>query len=288
MSKVNEMFGLYTGGAFFPDLQKALTTQVCPYSGSPCYKTRKSDPDTAIGTCSLNFGNVDQPILICPEPLTKGGRVFTDCLQFISQSIAGSDLYLVPEVTTSVGRIDYVLAAFRNSRLIDFVPIELQTLDTTGSIWNDRQALLRQHGYAVDAGAARSSGASLNWKMTAKTILAQLVQKSQLFSKMNKNLVLICQTPLYDYMAANFNFADVHDASLTDVLHFHAYDYLSNGSEMELKLAKMRSASLEAVERIMGAGSSDGEEYRKICEILLSRICEEYRFVPPIGRGIRK
>ncbi len=40
--------------------------------------------------------------------------------------------------------------------------------------------------------------------MTAKTILAQLVQKSQLFSKMNKNLVLICQTPLYDYMAANF------------------------------------------------------------------------------------
>ena len=63
MSKVNEMFGLYTGGAFFPDLQKALTTQMCPYSGSPCYKTRKSDPDTAIGTCSLNFGNVDQPIL---------------------------------------------------------------------------------------------------------------------------------------------------------------------------------------------------------------------------------
>lgn len=67
----------------------------------------------------------------------------------------------------------YVLAAVRDGNPVDFVAIELQTLDTTGSIWNSRQALLLEHGYDVDEGAARSSGASLNWRMTAKTILAQ-------------------------------------------------------------------------------------------------------------------
>lgn len=51
MNKVNEMFGLYTNGAVFPDLHTALREQTCPYmNGAQCYKTRKSDPDTAMPT----------------------------------------------------------------------------------------------------------------------------------------------------------------------------------------------------------------------------------------------
>ena len=284
MSRVNEMFGLYMDGDSFPDLSSVLRDQTCPYSGKPCYKTRKSDPGTAIGTCSLIFDNEKQPILICPEPLTKDGKVFTDCLQFISGSIAGSDLYLIPEVVTSVGRVDYVLAAFSAGRPVDFVPIELQTLDTTGSIWNERQKLLIENGYAVDEGEARSKGASLNWKMTAKTILAQLVQKSQLFAAMNKNLVLICQTPLYKYMSEHFNFSEVHDATLIDVLHFHMYDYVPENDAMLLKLSEMRSASLTTVERIMGADSDGSKEYKKICEALAAKACDEYRFCTPFAR----
>ena len=197
MSKVNEMFGLYVNGLEFPDLDEVLRCQECPFkNGAKCYKTRKSDPGTAIGTCSLCFDKVKQPILICPEPLTRDGKVFTDCLQFITNSIPGAELYLVPEIKMGVGRIDYVLAAVRDGKPVDFVAIELQTLDTTGSIWNERQELLKTHGYDVEDGAARSKGASLNWKMTAKTILVQLLQKSQLFARMNRNLVLVCQTPL--------------------------------------------------------------------------------------------
>lgn len=282
MSNVNELFGFYTGGDTLPDLKYALTKQSCPFNGRPCYKTRKSNPDTAIGTCSLIFDNINQPILICPEPLTKKGKAFTDCLQFIAASIAGSDLYLIPEVKTSVGRIDYILAAFRSNQLLDFVAIELQTLDTTGSIWNERQKLLIENGYAVDAGEARSPAASLNWRMTAKTILAQLVQKSQVFASMNKHIVLVCQKPLYDYMTKNFNFSGVREAILTDVLHFHSYDYLCINNNMELTLANMRSAPLEAVERIMGSKTDTSREYQKICEILTNRKCDEYRFSPLI------
>lgn len=287
MNKVNEMFGLYTNGAVFPDLHTALREQTCPYmNGAQCYKTRKSDPDTAIGTCSLCFNNVEQPILICPEPLTQDGRVFNDCLQFISGSIAGSDLYLVPEVTTSVGRIDYVLAAVRKGQPVDFVAIELQTLDTTGSIWNSRQALLLEHGYNVDEGAARSSGASLNWRMTAKTILAQLLQKSQLFAGMNRNLVLICQTPLFDYMRHNFNFDGVREADSRDVLHFHMYDYVTGDSGMLLRLSSMRSASLEVVESIMGQRKDNNQELREINATIAGRLKPEYLFNPVRRRGV--
>ena len=277
MYKVNEMFGLYTNGPKFPDLRKALNKQTCPHrNGAPCYKTRKSDPDTAIGTCSLCFNNVDQPVLICPEPLTRGKKVFRDCLHLISNSLPGSDLYLLPEVTTSAGRIDYVLTAVRNGVPVDFVPIELQTLDTTGSIWNSRQELLSEQGYDVVEGAARSCSAMLNWKMTAKTILAQLLQKSQLFASMNRNLVLICQTPLFDYMRTHFNFAGVREADNRDVLHFHMYDYVSDGTAMSLKLSSMRSASLEVVESIMGKQVDSNQALREINEVLTAKLCTEY------------
>lgn len=283
MSEVNEMFGMYTGGAPFPDLTKALQTQKCPFNGRQCYKTRKSDPNTAIGICSLSFRNVDQPVLICPEPLTKNGKIFTDCLPFIASSIPGSDLYLIPEVETSVGRIDYVLSAFKGRTPVDFVPIELQTLDTTGSIWNERQRLLQQHGYNAQEGEAKSSTAALNWKMTGKTILAQLVQKSQLFSSMNKNLVLVCQTPLYERMSEDFNFAGVREATMSDVLHFHIYDYKLDTSKMKLSLSMRKSAGIEVVEHIMG-GQSDGEsEYRTFCQTLAARMKDEYRFTPVIN-----
>ena len=280
MSKVNQMFGLYTNSDNFPDLTRALQEQTCPYMGRQCYKTRKSDPNTAIGTCSLCFNNVEQPILICPEPLTQGGRIFTDCIPFISGAIAGSDLYLIPEVTTAVGRIDYMLVVARKGKPIDFVAIELQTLDTTGSIWNERQELLRENGYDVEAGEARSKGASLNWKMTGKTILAQLVQKSQLFAGMNKNLVLVCQTPLYDYMAQNFNFSGVHEAELRDVMHFHLYDFIEFNNDMVLSLNRMRSASLEAVEAIMGDDPEANHGLEEIFAVIERRLCPEYLFNP--------
>lgn len=275
------MFGLYTNGKNFPDLHNVLKEQTCPYmNGAKCYKTRKSDPDIAIGTCSICFNNVKQPVLICPEPLTQNGRIFNDCLSFISNSIAGSDLYLVPEVSTSAGRIDYVLAAVRDNQPVDFVAIELQTLDTTGSIWNSRQGLLLKHGYAVDEGVARSSGVSLNWKMTAKTILAQLLQKSQLFAGMNRNIVLICQTPLYDYMKQNFNFEGVRDADNRDVLHFHMYDYIEAAAGMQLRLSSMRSASLNIVKFIMGQHKDKNQELREINATIMGRLKPKYLFNP--------
>ncbi len=283
MSKVNEMFGLYVNGLEFPDLDEVLRWQECPFkNGAKCYKTRKSDPGTAIGTCSLCFDKVKQPILICPEPLTRDGKVFTDCLQFITNSIPGAELYLVPEIKMDVGRIDYVLAAVRDGKPVDFVAIELQTLDTTGSIWNERQELLKTHGYDVEDGAARSKGASLNWKMTAKTILAQLLQKSQLFARMNRNLVLVCQTPLYRYMQDTFNFEGVRNADLRDVLHFHMYDYKPNADDdaMTLTLNAMKSASLEIVESIMGQNIATDKALEEINSVIMSRLKPKYLFSP--------
>lgn len=279
MNKVNEMFGRYTNGSQFPDLHTALRTQSCPFkNGGKCYKTRKSDPDTAIGTCSLCFDNVEQPLLICPEPLTKDHKIFNDCLPFIADSIPGSDLYLVPEVKVADSRIDYVLVAIRNNCPINFVGIELQTLDTTGSIWNSRQKLLLDHGYPVNEGEARSNGAGVNWKMTSKTILGQLLQKSEIFANMNRNLVLVCQTPLFLYMQRSYNFKELRVSDQRDVLHFHVYDYIAVNDEMSLQLSDRKSASLEVVRAMMRNPEENNPDLLSINETLMRRLRPEYKF----------
>ena len=173
-----------------------------------------------------------------------------------------------------------MLVAAKNGRPVDFVALELQTLDTTGSVWGYRQKLLADNGYHVE-GANVKSSFGVNWKMTAKTILAQMVQKSELFASMNKNLVLICQTPLYEYMEKNFNFTDVRTkADNRDVLHFHMYDYFPVNNRMELTLAYTRSASLAAVKTIMGMNKDANQEYDEIVRTLSGRLLSEYRYEP--------
>lgn len=278
MYAVNEMFGYYTNGPVFPDLSIVLSTQVCPFNRSGiCTKMRKSDPDTKIGTCSLVFNTCEQPLLICPDRLTEGKKIFLDCLQYVH--VTGGELYLIPEVKTAVGSIDYVLAVVNGDKVQDFVAIELQTMDTVGTIWDERQNMLADYELA-DHVVSRGRKAGVNWKMTAKTILAQMIQKTQMFAGMNRKLVLICQTPLLDYMQENFDFSEVHQQRPTDVFNLHAYDYLSSGTKMELTLARQLGADLAGVERIMGADVNSNHELEVINARILERATPEYRFNP--------
>lgn len=284
--RVNELYGLYVNGGDAPDLTDALAGQVCPFTGKRCGKRRKSVDDT-IGTCSVlakdSVSGEDKPMLICPERLTEGDRIFLDCLDLIAPSIPGSDLYLIPEVGTSAGRLDYVLTAVRDGHPVDFVGLELQTLDTSGSVWPNRQRLLCDLGYMrpdADTPDADDQKYNMNWKMTGKTILTQMVQKGQLFEAFNRHLVLICQTPLYDYMEQAFNFSEVEDDNSRNRIHFHCYDYKADRSGMRLRLGRRRSMTAEALDRIMGLESPSNAELSTINRRLEKRLRPEYRFVP--------
>jgi hypothetical protein len=276
--RVNELFGQYTNGSSFPDLHQALERQDCPWSDLGCYKNRKSDPSTMIGVCSVSLDD-GQPVLICPNRLLEGGRIFIDCLDLLAGSMAGSDLYLVPEVKLPVGRIDYMLVAARNGHAFDFVAIELQTLDTTGSIWRDREEMLFKEGYQVDDIAG--TRASLNWRMTAKTILTQCVQKSEIFDAMGKNLVLVCQQRLVEYMQQNFDFSAIHSiASERDVFHIHGYDYRPLKDKMRLSLAMTSSFDIDGVKGILGKNKSINQGIEQVLQTLDARLCDDYRFNP--------
>ena len=130
--------------------------------------------------------------MICPFRLLERSQIFTDCTHLLTLHEPGNELRIVPEVTVPGGSIDYCSTSVRNGKPRDFVGIELQTMDSTGTVWPERQRFVRQFGVRVKKEDAESSkGFGINWKMTAKTILVQLNHKIATFEHLSKRLVLV-------------------------------------------------------------------------------------------------
>ena len=92
--------------------------------------------------------------MICPNRLLERKQIFLDCLHLLTLHEPGNELHVVQEVAIPGGSIDFFLVSTRNDKVVDFVAIELQTLDTTGTVWPLRQRFLFDKGLAdeVDAG----------------------------------------------------------------------------------------------------------------------------------------
>lgn len=249
MTKIEELFGVRLDDNREELLINHIIQQTCPYDRmKKCSKARKGQSDISIGTCSVNFDGLDQPIIICPKVFSGRACVFRDCAKLLQSDLEASEIVVVPEVSVTSGRVDYCLAA-RDSfgNLTDYVGIEIQSLDTNGSLWDIRQQELLRLGLKVEKANSVSSTPTVNWRMSAKTILVQIMQKSEVFHQINKILVLVCQKPFFDFMKANFNFQGVHQACLDDTLHFHIYDYVSKKDGLELECSEKLSADIETI-----------------------------------------
>lgn len=274
MSKVRELFGQYCSED--ANIESVLENQLCPYNNKKCFKTRKSDSETSIGTCTVNYQNKD--IIICPNRLTEKSQIFVDCLHLLTLHEPGNELYIIPEVTIPGGHVDFFLVSAKNKKVKDFVGIELQTMDTTGTVWPERQRLLDEHGIYVpkdDINNKKPFG--MNWKMTAKTILVQMHHKAQTFENLNKHLVLIIQKPLYEYMRKEFSFSHIQGVRVGDAVHFHSYDVVEEDNGLHLALDTRVSTDTNGVAECLGLNAEANVELKDIIALLESELLDEYR-----------
>ena len=85
-------------------------------------------------------------MMICPFRLLERNQIFLDCIHLLSLHEPGNQLHVVPEVAVPGGSLDYFLASVRDGKVKDFVGVELQTMDTTGTVWQARQRFLESAG----------------------------------------------------------------------------------------------------------------------------------------------
>jgi Restriction endonuclease NotI len=165
----------------------------------------------------------------------------------------------------------------------DFVGIELQTLDTTGTIWPDRQRFLQSKGIRLsdrDASVNSDKTFGMNWKMTAKTILIQLHHKVQTFEEINKHLVLVIQNHFMNYIKGAFRFGHLNNALLGDSAHFHVYHLMQNQESggFRLELDARFSTDADGIAESLGLQTSHKMELETITRLLAAKMSEKTLF----------
>lgn len=270
-TRIAELYGLPTDRG--DDWAAVVGSQNCPFLGRKCLKNRKSEAEVTIGTCTMRYGRSPAPIMICPFRLLEHRKIFHDCIHLLKQHEPGNELRIVAELPVPGGSIDYCLVSVRDGKAKDFVGIELQTLDTTGTVWPERQRFLLRHDIKVrrkDVASSKSFG--MNWKMTAKTVLIQLNHKVATFEHLCRRLVLVMQDCLLDYMRREFSFGHIRGQRDGDPMQFHAYQLAKDAGWLSLKLKERVSTDTEGVATCLGLQADTKVELQAILALIESRL----------------
>jgi hypothetical protein len=271
VTKVAELYGLPTFQV--ADWLAVTTSQQCPFLGRKCLKNRKSEPDLTIGTCTMTYGRTANPVMICPFRLLERSQIFTDCLHLLTLHEPGNELRIIPELNVPGGSIDYCLVSVRDGKPRDFVGIELQTLDSTGTVWPERQRFLQPHGIPVDNESVVSRKRfGMNWKMTSKTVLVQLHHKITTFEHLRKHLVLVLQDCLLEYMRSEFNFGHIAGVRDGDSLQFHAYELQKGAAAYRLVLKERVSTDDIGIGQCLGLQVSAKVELQAILQQIVAKL----------------
>jgi Restriction endonuclease NotI len=282
MSSVVELF-CYSAGMKRKDWPRIVREQQFIFLGKKCYKVRKSDPDTLIGSCTVLHGKQKEPVIICPTRLIERRQIFTDCFHLLTTHDPGNELHIVSEISIPGGSVDYFLVSAQKGKVKDFVGIELQTLDTTGTVWPERQRLLKKLGVPrKDKAETSKKPYGMNWKMTAKTVLVQMHHKIQTFEHVNKKLVLVVQDKLLAYMSREFNFDHLKNPALIgDSTHLHAYRMEKQpDNSYKLAMQSRLSTDVEGIARCLGLQAETRVELERIVLALEAKLSQNTLFVP--------
>lgn len=217
--------------------------------------------------------------MICPFRLLERNQIFIDCLHLLTQHEPGNELHILKEINIPGGNVDYFLLSVRGSKVIDFVGIELQTVDTTGTVWPERQRFAKEKGLItsdIDLTSKKLFG--MNWKMSAKTILVQMHHKTQTFQHLNKHLVLVIQDYFFDYINREFNFSHLNNANLGDVAHFHSYRIDENSNGLKINLSSRYSTDVNGIAKCLGLKGNHNVELESIVKLLESKISDKTMF----------
>jgi hypothetical protein len=278
MSRVRELF-TFSVERDDVNWKSLLRKQQCRFSGKRCFKVRKSQASVSIGTCTVRYGADEKDVIICPHRLLERKQIFADCLHLLTSHQPGNELHLVPEVAIPGGSVDYFLVSTDASRKVrDFVGIELQTMDTTGTVWPERELALQELGLKKNV-AEPEKNFGMNWKMTAKTILVQLHHKIDTFEAINKHLVLVIQDHLLDYMKREFAFGHVSPQPLIgDSMHFHSYRLQKEDKDYKLVLDSRCSTDSAGISKLLGLKADANIGFEEIARILEGKISDSTVF----------
>lgn len=221
-SRIVELFG-YAPDDYSIAAAASRKSLECPFLKERCEKTLNDG--VVSGVCTIKQAK-SGPVICCPI------RLYADnysVLRDVAQAAFGRDVDLHPSgrIRKKLSRgeikgipvavfgkrwggelhlpkragigsyfVDWILAKLDNDGgLVEFVAVEVQSIDTTGNYRAERDAYMRGKS------PIKASTAGLNWENVSKRILPQIIYKGHVLRReplCQRGLFFVCPEPVYD------------------------------------------------------------------------------------------
>lgn len=276
-TRIVELFG-YDPLCQTKTARDARSEHFCRFIDAPCQKLLSDS--TRSGVCSLSshkHGNV----ICCPHRLFSDQRkIFQDVanvafgphqrLSFIDAEKPNhlcGDVVLIKEIpipgrmASSYTFVDWVMAKMNGAgEIVSFVPLELQTIDTTGNYRAERD------GYLTESPSGKPSTAGFNWENVNKRLIPQLLLKGAALQKerlCHKGIFLVCSAQiaariLEQATAHKLAMTEPHPGSIT-ILGYGLGAPMQENSPFPLKQVSTATFNLAELAILVNGKASDEE-----------------------------
>lgn len=249
----------------------------CPFLRSEC-KKKFSDGEIS-GACTVKQSSPEH-IICCPQRLyAEEHKILVD----VVQEAFGERLHIYPgleaikhcsqgRVVAAFGKgwghelrlpnrrkkggyfVDWILAVIdAKGKLSEFVAVEVQTIDTTGTYRRERDAYIS--GKEFDG----ASKAGLNWENVSKRILPQLIYKGHVLRReelCKKGMFFVCPSAVYRRIIERLGGALDQYHMQPGTLTFRWYDPAPSASAGQIRKLQCGGSHTTTIDRIAHAFTS--------------------------------
>lgn len=192
-----EVFG-YAPDDLTEECRSLWRLAACPFINKPCSKANH-DGSVTYGTCSVSSAYGD--CIICPNRLYEKNyavlrqiaqEAFTEVPRFLMYDqfipLRGEIGSCVVALGQNSGRevklgthlsMDWVLAKVESGKLLEYVGVEVQSIDITG---NYRDAWHAYKNAGPDTLSVPSSSHGMNWANVHKRLIPQIIRKGAIYA----------------------------------------------------------------------------------------------------------
>lgn len=262
--RIAEVFG-YRVENRSAEAQESRHRRWCPFRDAECTKDSARDP---LGVCSL----VEDGCLVvtCPCRFRQGGVIFRDAARFAFGSDA--DTVVVPEVPFlrstagpgKLGKIDYVIARHRDSRLIDFCALEVQSVYMSGGSMRAEFAHFLETGEVLDPIRERHA----DYRSSShKRLMPQLMIKVPALRRWGKKVMVAIHEDFFNWLPACPEI-DSSNAELTWLV----YSAQDAGDSYQLSLSRTVPTTLDdAVLSLTAAVPPPRDEFERQLQVAVQK-----------------
>lgn len=212
------IIGEVLGKKALKGLDPAASDFLCPFIQSRCVKRSTQLPDQPYPVCTLwrRADGAPNPandlIFVCPKRFYA-----VDFLTEVIEHCWPGDKPLNPQVAPEVkmsgfGNVDFVIADVKEDGEVDqFLSVELQAIDITGSVFAAYQAL------RANADLAKRPTYGLNWDNVYKRYITQLIRKGYFHHHWKSKIVAVIPEQVYQYIVGRADFIRSPDVKSAQV-----------------------------------------------------------------------